>query len=106
MAKLAYCETCKATYPLVIVTSDGGRSGKVKEPACPMGHTNVREIVVTQKRATVKKAAAPKVAAAKATPPKVAAPKAAPAKAAAKKPVAAKVAAKKPASKKTSDKKA
>jgi hypothetical protein len=41
MAKLAYCKICKATYPLNIVTSDGGRSGKVKEPTCPMGHTDV-----------------------------------------------------------------
>ena len=44
MAKLAYCKVCKATYPLNIVTSDGGRSGKVKEPACPMGHTDVEEL--------------------------------------------------------------
>ena len=30
MAKLAYCKRCKATYPLNIVVSDGGRSGKTQ----------------------------------------------------------------------------
>ena len=44
MAKLAYCKRCKATYPLNIVVNDGGRGGKVKEPACPMGHTEVTEV--------------------------------------------------------------
>jgi hypothetical protein len=44
MAKLAYCKICKATYPLNIVTNEGGRSGKVKEPACPMGHLEVEEL--------------------------------------------------------------
>lgn len=44
MAKLAYCKVCKATYPLNIVVTDGGRSGKVKEPACPMGHTDVEQL--------------------------------------------------------------
>jgi hypothetical protein len=44
MAKLAYCKRCNATYPLVIVVSDGGRGGKTKAPACPMGHTDVKEI--------------------------------------------------------------
>lgn len=44
MAKLAYCRVCKATYPLSVVRSDGGRSGKVKEAACPMGHAEVEEI--------------------------------------------------------------
>lgn len=43
MAKLAYCESCKATYPLNIV-SEGGRSGKSKELACPLGHTDVHEV--------------------------------------------------------------
>ena len=42
MARLAYCKVCKATYPLNIVVSDGGRSGKTKEPTCPMGHTDVQ----------------------------------------------------------------
>ena len=37
MAKLAYCKRCKATYPLNIVVSDGGRSGKTKEPDVPDG---------------------------------------------------------------------
>ena len=44
MAKLAYCTICKATYPLNIVVSDGGRSGKIKEPTCPMGHKDVEEL--------------------------------------------------------------
>lgn len=44
MAKLAYCKICKATYPLNIVTNEGGRSGKVKEAACPMGHLEVEEL--------------------------------------------------------------
>jgi hypothetical protein len=44
MARLAFCKRCNATYPLNIVVSDGGRSGKVKQPACPMGHTEVREV--------------------------------------------------------------
>lgn len=44
MARLAYCEQCRATYPLIIVRTDGGRSGKIKEPTCPMGHSEVREI--------------------------------------------------------------
>jgi len=43
MAKLAYCKQCRATYPLIIVVGDG-RSGKTREPACPMGHTKVEEI--------------------------------------------------------------
>ena len=41
MAKLAYCKQCKATYPLSIVVSDGGRSGKTKVPTCPMGHVDL-----------------------------------------------------------------
>jgi len=49
MARLAYCKTCKATYPLNIVTSDGGRSGKTKEPACPMGHKDVEELDAPRK---------------------------------------------------------
>jgi hypothetical protein len=44
MAKLAYCAECNATYPLIIVGGDGGRSGKPKEPACPMGHTDIEEL--------------------------------------------------------------
>ncbi len=44
MAKLAYCVACNATYPLIIVHNDGGRSGKTKEPACPMGHTVIEEL--------------------------------------------------------------
>jgi hypothetical protein len=51
MAKLAYCKRCNATYPLVIVVSDGGRGGKTKEPACPMGHVEVEEVdSVTRRR--------------------------------------------------------
>ena len=49
MARLAYCKVCKATYPLNIVISDGGRSGKVKVPACPMGHTQVEELDAPRK---------------------------------------------------------
>lgn len=49
MAKIAFCKRCNATYPLNIVTSDGGRSGKVKEPACPMGHTDVTELDAPRK---------------------------------------------------------
>jgi hypothetical protein len=48
MAKLAYCEICKATYPLVVVNGAGGRSGKEKEPVCPMGHSQVREVDASQ----------------------------------------------------------
>ncbi|MFA4965104.1 MAG: hypothetical protein WC709_05635 [Thermoleophilia bacterium] len=44
MAKLAFCKICNATYPLNIVTNEGGRSGKVKDPACPMGHAEVEEL--------------------------------------------------------------
>ena len=43
MAKLAYCETCKATYPLAVVNGTGTRS-KNKELTCPMGHVEVREV--------------------------------------------------------------
>ena len=43
MAKLAYCETCKATYPLAVVDGTGTRS-KNKELVCPMGHVEVREV--------------------------------------------------------------
>jgi hypothetical protein len=49
MARLAYCKVCKATYPLNIVVHDGGRSGKVKVPACPMGHTQVEELDAPRK---------------------------------------------------------
>ncbi len=44
MARLAYCKVCKATYPLIIAQGGGGRSGKVKEPACPMGHADIEEL--------------------------------------------------------------
>jgi hypothetical protein len=44
MARLAYCKVCKATYPLIIAHSGGGRSGKAKEPACPMGHPDIEEL--------------------------------------------------------------
>ena len=50
MAKLAYCKRCNATYPLAIVVHDGGRSGKAKEPACPMGHTEVKEVDAVPKK--------------------------------------------------------
>ena len=44
MAKLAYCRTCRATYPLNIVSGEGSRGGKSREPACPMGHADVQEL--------------------------------------------------------------
>jgi hypothetical protein len=44
MAKLAYCESCRATYPLNIVSHEGSRSSKGKEFACPLGHTDVRTV--------------------------------------------------------------
>lgn len=44
MARLAYCKVCRATYPLIIVHNDGGRSGRVREPACPLGHTEVETV--------------------------------------------------------------
>jgi len=44
MAKLAYCEICRATYPLNIVSHEGSRSSKGKEFACPLGHTKLRTI--------------------------------------------------------------
>lgn len=43
MARLAYCNVCKATYPLSVVQVVGGRSGKVREVACPMGHSEIEE---------------------------------------------------------------
>ena len=49
MAKLAFCKRCNATYPLNIVVSDGGRGGKTREPACPMGHTEVKEVASVAK---------------------------------------------------------
>jgi hypothetical protein len=49
MAKLAYCKTCRATYPLNIVSGDGTRSGKTREPACPMGHTDIEELDTPRK---------------------------------------------------------
>lgn len=125
MARLAYCRTCKATYPLVIVNHEGGRSTKVKEPSCPMGHTDVHEIEAPARKpalgksapkrvvakaaavkAPAKKAAAVKAPVKKAAAVKPPVKKAAAVKATAKKPAAAKAAAKKPAAKKKSDKKA
>lgn len=44
MARLAYCKVCKATYPLNVVRIEGGRSAKVREVACPMGHTEIEEL--------------------------------------------------------------
>ena len=48
MAKLAYCEVCKATYPLVIVSGDTGRSqrdrAKNRPLTCPLGHTKIRKV--------------------------------------------------------------
>ncbi len=49
MARLAYCRQCKATYPLSIVVSDGGRSGKIKAPTCPMGHLDLEELDTVQR---------------------------------------------------------
>jgi hypothetical protein len=49
MARLAYCKICKATYPLNIVVSDGGRSGKTKEPTCPLGHKDIEELQAPRK---------------------------------------------------------
>lgn len=50
MARLAYCRTCKATYPLNIVVNEGGRAGKTKEPACPMGHTDIEELAAPRRQ--------------------------------------------------------
>jgi len=44
MASLAYCKVCKATYPLNVVQTEGGRSTKVRETACPMGHSDIEEL--------------------------------------------------------------
>ena len=44
VARLAYCTTCKATFPLAIVASDGGRAQKEKVLTCPFGHRKVREV--------------------------------------------------------------
>ena len=44
MAKLAYCESCRATYPLSIVSHEGSRASKGKEFACPLGHTDVHAL--------------------------------------------------------------
>ncbi|HOT23127.1 MAG TPA: hypothetical protein PLK79_01685 [Thermoleophilia bacterium] len=55
MAKLAYCKVCRATYPLAVVHPDVGRTGKAKEPACPMGHTDIEEIDTLPKRPRAKK---------------------------------------------------
>lgn len=55
MARLAFCKVCKATYPLAVVLQDGGRSGKVKEPTCPMGHTEIDQLDAPHKRGKSKK---------------------------------------------------
>lgn len=55
MAKLAFCKTCRATYPLAVVLHDGSRSGKAKEPACPMGHTDVEQLDTLPKSTKPKK---------------------------------------------------
>lgn len=55
MAKLAFCKVCKATYPLVVVQQDGGRSGKTKEPTCPMGHSQIEQLDAPPKRSAGKK---------------------------------------------------
>jgi hypothetical protein len=47
MARLAYCATCKATFPLAIVSGDAGRAHKVKVLTCPFGHRKVREVEKT-----------------------------------------------------------
>lgn len=44
MAKLVYCKVCKATYPLNVIQGDAGRSGKVRELLCPMGHAAIEEV--------------------------------------------------------------
>jgi hypothetical protein len=45
MAKLAYCEICKATYPLAIVAGDSrSQKDKSKVPTCPFGHTEIRPV--------------------------------------------------------------
>jgi hypothetical protein len=44
MARLVYCETCRATYPLIVAKVGGGRSGKTEQYICPMGHSEVREV--------------------------------------------------------------
>ena len=48
MARLAYCKGCRATYPLNIVVSDGGRSGKARSRV-PDGHTQVEELDAPRK---------------------------------------------------------
>ncbi len=55
MARLAYCAVCKATYPLAVVQHEGGRSGKVKEPTCPMGHTRIEQLDAPPARTRRKK---------------------------------------------------
>jgi hypothetical protein len=55
MAKLAFCKVCKATYPLAVVMHDGGRSGRTKEPTCPMGHTQIEQLDAPLKRGKSKK---------------------------------------------------
>ena len=55
MAKLAYCNVCRATYPMAVVQPDAGRTGKAKEPACPMGHTDIEQLDTLPKRPRAKK---------------------------------------------------
>jgi len=43
VARLAYCRVCKASYPLSVVRTEGGRAGKTVELRCPMGHADVAE---------------------------------------------------------------
>jgi hypothetical protein len=45
MAKLAYCEICKATFPLAIVAGDSrSQKDKSKVATCPFGHTKIHEV--------------------------------------------------------------
>jgi len=44
MSKLAFCETCNATYPLAIVASGGTKAPKDRALTCPLGHTTVRAL--------------------------------------------------------------
>jgi hypothetical protein len=44
-----YCSVCKATYPANVVQTDGSRSGKTREPACPMGHLDIVELTTPRR---------------------------------------------------------
>ena len=44
MSKLAYCDTCQATFPLAIVSGDGLKGAKDRALTCPLGHTEVHPI--------------------------------------------------------------